>query len=83
MSIRFLNRGIILTLVMQEKILEALAVDNGRSIVSLGMNTEQVAMKVGVSRPTVSKWLAIMEVKGQVRHYDVGRSKLWFKTTKI
>jgi DNA-binding MarR family transcriptional regulator len=64
---------------MQVRILEALQFDNGKNIVSLGLNTEDVARAIDVSRPTASKWLAIMEAAGFVKHYDVGRSKLWFK----
>ena len=67
---------------MQAKILEVLAVDDGRSIVSKGLNTEEVARKIGVSRPTSSRWLAVLEATSKVKHYDVGRSKIWFIAPK-
>ena len=67
---------------MRQAILDTLKVDNGRTIIPDGKNTATVASAICKSRPTAAKWLAILEAEGKIKHYDIGRSKLWFIVNK-
>jgi uncharacterized membrane protein len=50
-----------------------------------GMMIEDISKNIGISRVTASKYLAILEAVGKVKHREVGRAKLffmWGKETK-
>ena len=43
-----------------------------------GLTTSDIGSKLGLSRNTTMKYLAIMEAKGIIYHRIVGPSNLWF-----
>ena len=45
----------------------------------LGLTIEQVSKEIGMNRITVSKYLAVMEVKGILGCRIIGRAKLYSK----
>lgn len=54
----------------------------GRILVALkksdfGLTIEQVSQEIGMNRITVSKYLAVMEVKGMLSCRIIGRAKLY------
>ncbi|MEM7819683.1 MAG: HTH domain-containing protein [Candidatus Aenigmatarchaeota archaeon] len=48
----------------------------------LSLTIEEIAEKVKIHRITASKYLAILEAKGFVKHRDVGKAKLYSLTSK-
>jgi response regulator of citrate/malate metabolism len=43
----------------------------------ISLTIEEIAAKVKINRITASKYLAIMEAKGLVKHRSVGKAKLY------
>lgn len=43
----------------------------------LGLQTEDIAEKLGLTRHTVAKYLEILRAEGRVHYRKVGRTKLW------
>jgi ribosomal protein S18 acetylase RimI-like enzyme len=51
-----------------------------------GLQMEQLAEKLGLTRHTVAKYLEILRAEGRIHYHKIGRSKLWkdiFTTTNI
>jgi len=57
---------------IRERILALLSGEDARYL-----NIESIAEAVGISRPTASKYLAVLEAEGIVRYYHVGNAKVW------
>lgn len=52
----------------------------------LGLQMEELADKLGLTRHTVAKYLEVLRAEGKIHYRKVGRSKLWkdiFTTTNI
>lgn len=56
---------------LQEKILELLRASPS------GLQMEEIASKLGLTRHTVAKYLEILKAEGKIHYQKVGRSKLW------
>ena len=51
-----------------------------------GLQMEELAKKLGLTRHTVAKYLEILRAEGRIHYHKIGRSKLWkdiFTTTNI
>jgi DNA-binding IclR family transcriptional regulator len=58
--------------VVSEKVLELL-----RQVYPLDLSIKEIARRLGVSRVTVSKYVAVLEAEGRVECRVVGRAKLY------
>ncbi|MCK5474473.1 MAG: helix-turn-helix transcriptional regulator [Candidatus Aenigmarchaeota archaeon] len=51
---------------------------------AFGQTIEETANAIGVSRATASKYLAVLEAKGQIISRPVGKAKLYYlRTSKL
>jgi predicted transcriptional regulator len=56
---------------LQEKILRILRISPS------GLQMEEIASKLGLTRHTVAKYLEILRAEGKIHFKKIGRSKLW------
>ncbi len=61
---------------LDERIVKAL------TIKAFGQTIEETAKTVGVNRATASKYLAVLEAKGQIISRPVGKAKLYYLRTR-